>query len=131
MNAPITVQQFVELLRESSLGERRPIDDLECIAGMIRNSNLLVTAWNQEGLVGIARSITDFHYACYLSDLAVHKDYQRRGIGLQLQITTQQQLGQRCRLILVAAPDANMYYGRIGYIRNPRCWMLDRDRSLG
>lgn len=131
MNTPITVLQFVELLRESSLGERRPIDDLECIAGMIRNSNLLVTAWNQEGLVGIARSITDFHYACYLSDLAVHKDYQRRGIGLQLQITTQQQLGQRCRLILVAAPDANMYYGRIGYIRNPRCWMLNRDRSLG
>lgn len=93
VNAPVTVWQFVELLRESGLGQRRPIDDLECMAGMIRNGNLLVTAWIQRELVGIARSITDFHYVCYLCDLAVHKRHQRRGIGIQLQRITQRQLG--------------------------------------
>jgi len=43
---------------------------------MIKNSNLVVSAWDGDNLVGIARSMTDFHYACYLSDLAVDKKYQ-------------------------------------------------------
>lgn len=33
---------------------------------MISNSNLMVSAWDADELVGIARSMTDFHYACYL-----------------------------------------------------------------
>jgi predicted N-acetyltransferase YhbS len=112
------------------LGERRPIDDRECMAGMVNNSNLLVTAWDGDKLVGVARSMTDFHYACYLSDLAVDGDYQRQGIGKQLQILTQQQLGRHCKLILIAAPAANAYYGRIGYAHHPRCWILDREKTL-
>lgn len=125
VNAPVAVEQFIDVLRRSTLGERRPIDDRECMEGMVNNSNLLVTAWDADKLVGVARSMTDFHYACYLSDLAVDYDYQRQGIGKQLQILTQQQLGRHCKLILIAAPAANAYYGRIGYTNNPRCWVLD------
>jgi GNAT superfamily N-acetyltransferase len=88
---------------------------------------LLVTAWDGDKLVGVARSMTDFHYACYLSDLAVDQDYQRQGIGKQLQILTQQQLGRYCKLILIAAPAANAYYGRIGLgirtIHVAGCWI--------
>jgi GNAT superfamily N-acetyltransferase len=98
---------------------------------MVNNSNLMVTAWDGPELVGIARSMTDFHYACYLSDLAVHKRYQGNGIGIMLQAITRAQLGPKCRLILVAAPDANAYYGHIGYEHNPRCWVLERDREIG
>lgn len=60
--------------------------------GMVRNSNLMVTAWHDHKLIGIARSMTDFHYACYLSDLAVHKAYQKKGVGKKLQIITQEHL---------------------------------------
>ena len=130
INAPLTTDQFIELLRESTLAKRRPVDDRECMAGMVNNSNLMVAAWDGEKLVGVARSMTDFHYACYLSDLAVHLQYQRCGIGKRLQAITQQQLGPRCKLILVAAPDANAYYGHIGYANNPRCWVLDREQIL-
>ncbi|WP_235906765.1 GNAT family N-acetyltransferase [Pseudomonas saliphila] len=94
--------------------------------GMISNSNLTVTAWEGETLVGIARSVTDFHYAYYLSDLAVCRSRQDRGIGRQLQIITQNQLGPRCKLILIAAPSANSYYEYIGFTNNPRCWVLER-----
>ncbi len=62
---------------------------------MIKNSNLIVSAWDSEKLIGIARSMTDFHYACYLSDLAVDKNYQSQSIGKQLQIITQEQLGYK------------------------------------
>lgn len=130
INAPLSVDQFIELLRESTLGARRPVDDRECMAGMVNNSNLMVTAWDGGKLVGVARSMTDFHYACYLSDLAVHEKYQKRGIGKKLQALTQQQLGARCKLIVVAAPDANAYYGHLGFANNPRCWVLDRERRI-
>lgn len=130
INAPVSTDQFINLLRASTLGERRPIDDRECMEGMIKNSNLMVTAWHGEELVGIARSMTDFHYACYLSDLAVHMKYQRNGIGKKLQVKTQQQLGPNCKLILVAAPAANSYYEHIGFTNNQRCWVLERDKSI-
>ncbi|MCP3683096.1 MAG: GNAT family N-acetyltransferase [bacterium] len=124
VNETITTDQFIGLLESSTLGERRPIGDLECMQGMISNSNLTVTAWDSGKLVGIARSMTDFHYACYLSDLAVSRDCQKSGIGKQLQIMTQQQLGPKCNLILVAAPAANSYYEHIGFTSIPACWGL-------
>lgn len=130
VNAPVTAEQFIELLNSSTLGERRPVEDHECISGMVNNSNLMVTAWDDGSLVGIARSMTDFHYACYLSDLAVDKKYQKCGIGKKLQILTQEQLGPKCKLLLVAAPDANTYYEHIGFTNNTRCWILNRDQRI-
>lgn len=130
INAPVTTDQFIELLQATTLGERRPVGDRECIAGMLANSNLMVTAWHDDTLVGIARSLTDFHFACYLSDLAVHEEYQRRGIGRRLQILTQEQLGPHCKVILLAAPGADTYYEHLGYTHRPRCWMLPRAQSI-
>ncbi|MCK0152753.1 GNAT family N-acetyltransferase [Alcanivorax sp. S6407] len=130
VGAPVSTDQFIELLRESTLGERRPVDDRDCMAGMIANSNLVVSAWDGETLVGISRCVTDFHFACYLSDLAVHRGYQKCGIGRQLQSLTQQQLGPHCKLILLAAPAANQYYAPLGYEHNERCWVLDRATSI-
>ncbi|HHE32333.1 MAG TPA: N-acetyltransferase [Chlorobaculum parvum] len=130
VNESITADQFIELLKESTLSERRPVGDRPCMEGMVKNSNLIVTAWDGEKLVGAARSVTDFHYACYLSDLAVHKKYQKQGIGKKLQVLTQQQLGNNCKLILIAAPLANSYYGHIGFINNPRCWVLGRNEEI-
>jgi ribosomal protein S18 acetylase RimI-like enzyme len=107
VNHPVTTDQFLGLLESSTLGERRPIQDRSCMEGMLENSNLIISAWDSSLLVGIARNVTDFHYACYLSDLAVHQDYQRSGIGKRLQSLTQMQLGPRCEVILLAAPAAS------------------------
>lgn len=130
INEPITTDQFIELLTRSTLSERRPVDNRECLSGMISNSNLTVTAWHEGELVGIARSVTDFHYACYLSDLAVHQKFQKQGIGKHLQSLTQEQLGPECKLILIAAPAAHAYYEHIGFTHNPRCWVLERSHSI-
>lgn len=124
INFPISTDQFIAVLQASTLGGRRPVADRACMAGMVGNSSLMVTAWVDDRLVGVARSLTDFHYACYLSDLAVDVDFQRQGIGTGLLRTTQSQLAPRCKLILVAAPDANDYYAQLGFESNPRCWIL-------
>ena len=130
VNYSVSPAEFLDLLKRSTLAERRPIDDTECIKGMIENSNLCITAWDKDKLVGIARCMTDFHYACYLSDLAVDSEYQKQGIGKQLQMTAQNQLNEKCKLILISAPAANEYYEKIGFTNNERCWVLERHQEI-
>ena len=130
INAPVSADQFIDLLHSSTLAARRPVEDRDCMQGMVSNSNLMVSAWDGDRLVGIARSMTDFHYACYLSDLAVDRACQQSGIGKELQRLTQAQLGPKCKLILIAAPQANAYYEHIGFTNNPRCWVLERRTSI-
>ena len=130
INENIKPELFLQLLIDSGLGDRRPVDDLHCIKGMIENSNLIISAWNGNQLVGIARSVTDFHYCCYLSDLAVHRDYQKQGIGKQLQVLTQERLEEHCKLILLASPDAADYYQHLGFEHNERCWVLPRNKMI-
>ena len=124
----LTPAAFIDLLRRSTLAERRPVDDPDTITGMVANADLTVTAWDGELLVGVARSVTDVTYCCYLSDLAVDAAYQRQGIGVALIERTQAQLGPKCKLILLAAPAAADYYAHIGFEHHPRCWILDRDK---
>ena len=77
----ISPSEFKELLIKSTLGERRPIDDFDRIKAMVENANLIITARDQNKLVGVARSVTDFVYCTYLSDLAVDTDFQNTGIS--------------------------------------------------
>ena len=124
------VDEFINVLVSSTLAERRPVEDRACIEGMLKNANLVVTARYENKLVGIARSITDFHYACYLSDIAVDRVHQNSGVGKQLIAHTQQQLGTRCKLILLSAPDAADYYPKIGFSQHPRAWVLSEGQPL-
>lgn len=130
VNQNIPAVKFIELLERSGLAERRPVDDRECIQGMLNGANLLVTAWDGMKLVGLSRALTDFHYACYLSDLAVDREYQRTGVGRELIGRTRKQLGAKTKVILLAAPDAQDYYPRLGFTASERCWVLDADAEL-
>ncbi|WP_105901353.1 GNAT family N-acetyltransferase [Vibrio gangliei] len=124
VNQSISTQQFIDLLKQTSLGERRPIHDEVTIEGMLEHCDLLVTAWQGNTLVGVARSVTDFHYCCYLSDLAVSEQIQAKGVGKQLIIETFKQLKPGCKLNLLAAPLAVEYYPHIGFEPHHSAWIL-------
>lgn len=124
VNAPVSSVQFIELLQQTTLGERRPIDDAVVIQGMLDNSDLVVSAWEGKTLVGIARSVTDFYYCCYLSDLAVSENIQAKGVGKKLIIETFKQLKPGCKMNLLAAPLAVEYYPHIGFNRHESAWIL-------
>ncbi|NRB37236.1 MAG: GNAT family N-acetyltransferase [Pseudomonadales bacterium] len=130
LNAPLSTEQFVELLEKSGLAQRRPMESIESIEGMLANSNLVLSAWHDDKLIGIARCITDFHYACYLSDLAVDEYYQQHGIGKQLQRQVKNQLKAPCKLIVIAAPAANDYYPKIGFQKSESCWVLEAEAEI-
>jgi len=126
----ITDTEFINLLRRSTLAERRPVDDQDSIKAMLNHSNLLCTAWDDSKLVGVARSLTDFQYCCYLSDLAVDKEYQKMGIGKSLLRLTQSRLGSNAKIVLLAAPKAADYYPHIGLKAHESAWILDRKTEL-
>ncbi|HVS72204.1 MAG TPA: GNAT family N-acetyltransferase [Phycisphaerae bacterium] len=121
--------QFIALLRDSGLGERRPIDDPARIADMLRHADITLTARTSAGqLVGVSRALTDFAYCTYLSDLAVAKAFQRQGIGKELIHRTHQAAGLHTTLILLAAPAAESYYPHIGMKQHPSCWIIPRGK---
>ncbi|MGM0829107.1 MAG: GNAT family N-acetyltransferase [Bacillota bacterium] len=97
-----------------SSGIKRPVDDLDRLQRMIDNSDIIITAWDNDKLVGIARAITDYSYCCYLSDLAVDIEYQNKGIGKELVQLVQKDIGEEVALILLSAPNAMDYYPKIG-----------------
>ena len=117
-NSPISVEQFIELLNKTTLGARRPLDDEERVAAMLHHADLLVTAWDGELLVGVARSVTDFVYCCYLSDLAVDEQYQKQGIGVQLIEHTKQALHPQAKIVLLSVD----YYPHIGFTQHMSAW---------
>ena len=127
-NTRISAEQFVDVLRRSTLGERRPIDDLGRMEKMVEGASLTVTAWSgeEEGgqLIGVARALTDFCYSCYLSELAVDVAFQGRGIGRELVRCLGERLEDGCKIRLVSAPAANDFYPKIGFSRNDKCWEL-------
>ena len=124
INASLGVDQAIDLYRRSTLGERRPVDRPDIFAGMLKNANLTVTAWQGDRLVGIARTLTDFSYVAYLADLAVDLDLQKQGIGRRLIEETRRRLQPECMIVLLAAPKANEYYAGLGFEPNPRGWVL-------
>jgi predicted N-acetyltransferase YhbS len=124
----LELDEVIELYRASTLGERRPIDDRECMRKMLENANLVITAWDEARLVGIARSLSDFAFCTYMSDLAVHADYQRHGVGKEL-IRRTQKAGGAASIFLFAAPAAVDYYPHVGFEAGSG-WLLTRLRRV-
>jgi len=126
----LDVDAVTELYQSCSLGARRPSNDRERMAAMLANANLVITAWDRELMVGISRSLTDFAYATYLSDLAVRESYQKQGIGRELIRRTQEAGGPNTTVILLAAPAAMDYYPRIGFTRHDSAWIVRGSEPL-
>lgn len=120
----LDLDTVIELYRASTLGARRPVDDRETMARMLAHANLVVTAWDGDQLVGIARSLTDVGYVAYLSDLAVRLSHQHHGIGRALIRETRAALGPRSTIVLLAAPAAEGYYPKLGFTPHPQAWIL-------
>ena len=123
-NEDITAEQLSQVFRTS--GIKRPVDDLSRLQKMLDNGDILITAWDGDQLVGIARSITDYSYCCYLSDLAVNKNYQSLGIGKELVRQTQLHISEEVALILLSSPIAMEFYPHIGFKKVENGFIIPR-----
>ncbi len=120
----LSADEFIDVLVRPTLASRRPVEDHRRITAMLRQADIICTARAGKQLVGVARSITDFSFCVYLSDLAVDQQYQKRGIGRELMRRTHLAAGLQTRLVLLAAPQAESYYPHAGLTRHDSCWMI-------
>lgn len=118
--------QIITLYENAGLP--RPTNDPERIKTMYENSNVIVTAWNGEELVGISRGITDWVWSCYLADLAVRNDYQGKGIGKKLVELTKETIGGKSSVLLLSVPDAMEYYPKIGMTKVENGFIMYREQ---
>ncbi|GAB2499956.1 GNAT family N-acetyltransferase [Algoriphagus taiwanensis] len=123
LESEISLEEFLWILNDSGLGERRPMNDLDLLQKMISGSNLIVTARKEGELVGLLRGLTDHCYRCFVADLAVAKVYQRQGVGRKLLEFTRD-LAPKARLFLFSAEDAIPFYEKLGFHLHERCYQL-------
>lgn len=119
-----SADQIIELYENAGLP--RPTNDKERIQKMFDNSNLIVTAWDKDLLVGVSRSITDWVWACYLSDLAVRNEFKNEGIGSQLIKLTKEKVGDQSMILLLSVPSAMEYYPKIGFVKQESSFIINR-----
>jgi predicted N-acetyltransferase YhbS len=122
--ADLDIGEVRQVYESSGLGERRPMADTERFRAMVRNANLIVVCCVGNRLVGIARSVSDFSYTTYLSDIAVCREHQSSGIGRAL-IAATKQAAPRAKIVLLSAPAASGYYPRLGFSRHDSAWVLN------
>lgn len=122
----LTAEQLSQVFQNS--GIKRPSHDLERLQKMIDNSDIIISAWDNDRLVGVARAITDYSYCCYLSDLAVDRDYQQLGIGKHLVDQLRETLGAEVSFVLLSAPTAVDFYPKIGFTNSDKCYVIARER---
>ena len=128
-NIRISVDQFIDVLKRSTLSARRPVDNRERIEKMLQYGNIIITAWQGDLLVGVSRALADFSFCCYLSDLAVDEAFQKQGIGKELIRLTHEAAGKNSSLVLLAAPEAVGYYPKIGMEQFGECFIIKRKSS--
>jgi predicted GNAT superfamily acetyltransferase len=107
------VEDVIELYNNAGL--ERPTMDKSRIKTMLHHSNLIVTAWDGDLLVGLSRSLTDWVWICYLADLAVRTGYKNSGIGKQLISLTKGKVSDQSTLLLISVPTAMEYYPKMGF----------------
>ncbi|MGJ3245134.1 MAG: GNAT family N-acetyltransferase [Elainellaceae cyanobacterium] len=81
------------------------------------NSHHLVSAWQDELLVGIGNAISDGFLVVYYPHLLVHPDYQGQGIGRKLVEMLKQRYEGFHMHMLVADNDAIAFYEKCGFTR--------------
>lgn len=121
----LDMDAVIAVYQGTILADRRPISDKKRMAEMFQNSNLVISAYADDELVGLARCLTDFSFATYLSDLLVKETFQRQGIG-QKMIEKIETAAPNAKIILLAAPQAKDYYPHIGFEQHESAWVKSR-----
>ena len=124
-----SLQEFIYVLDNSGLGERRPMHDPGQLEKMLHNSNLVVVAREGGEVVGVLRALTDFSYRTFIADLAVVSARQGEGIGRGM-LGFARSLAPEARLILFSAETAIGFYQKLGFHLHERCYQLKPEEEI-
>lgn len=128
INEKLNAKDVIAVFKSS--GINRPVEDEERIQAMLDNSNLVVSAWNGSELIALARSVTDYTYCCYLSDIAVKKEHQKFGIGRTLIELTQETIGEETMLLFLSNITPLEFHPKEGFEKVENGYIIKRKTKL-
>lgn len=103
-------QELLSLFKLAKLGGREG----DKVRRAFENSTAVCFAFDEARLIGAARALSDREYHATIYDVAVHPEYQRRGIGTRLMNEIMAMLPV-WRVLLIADGDAREFYRRLGF----------------
>ena len=122
----LSAEDYATVVGSTYMRDRRPVTNLERTSRILMGSNMIVTARENGEIVGVLRGISDGEWVCYVADLAVRDGQQRKGIGTGMLNECKRILGPGMGIVLVAYPEAEPFYRRIGMGEMP-AFYIDRE----
>jgi ribosomal protein S18 acetylase RimI-like enzyme len=81
----------------------------------IQTSHSVVTAWDDNKLVGLVNTIADDAMIVYIPYIVVRPEYQKKGIGQQLIRTILDEYRDYTRIVLIALGEVIGFYEKCGF----------------
>lgn len=92
----------------------------------MRGSSLVITAWENEKLVGYVSVITDLAWVGYITQLAVDPSQHKMGIGKKLIQLAEKNLGDEVTLVVHSSDNATKFYENYGFVPYSNVFKLKR-----
>ena len=89
---------------------------VEDTRAMLRNTDLVIAAWEESRLIGFGRVLTDFVYRASIWDVVVDPEYQGKDIGTEImqRILHHPSLKQ-VELFWLCTRDRHAFYEKLGF----------------
>lgn len=101
----------------SSVGWAAYTKNLDVLEQAINHSLQVISAWDEDELVGLIRVIGDGFTIIYIQDILVHPSYQDKKIGTELMtkvLNSYPEVRQKA-LLTEDAPDVRHFYEKFGF----------------
>lgn len=93
-------------------------DDINRLKTMVENSQIVVTAWDEETMIGFARCTTDYVFNGQINNVVVDSKYRRKGIGKVL-INTILDSSKQVTYMLRGDIESEKFYRSLGFEDGP------------
>jgi ribosomal protein S18 acetylase RimI-like enzyme len=129
LHSDINIEQLQALFQVAAFWARdRRLDDL---AIALEHSTPVISAWDNDRLVGFARATSDGIYRATIWDVVVHPDYQGAGLGRKLvqTVLSHPQVSKVERVYLMTT-NQRPFYEKIGFEVNETTTMVYFNQPL-
>ena len=110
-------KDLVELYND--VGCYNYIQDAKKLGRAFTNSTIIVSAWDEDKLVGVLRAVGDSETIMYIQDILVACIYQHKGIGRQLMAEFMNKYENIRQKVLITdkTPKTMNFYKSCGFVR--------------
>jgi ribosomal protein S18 acetylase RimI-like enzyme len=117
--------ELSNLYRIAPLGEKKP-EDLKIA---FSNSRYKCFVYENGTLIGAGRALADGIDCSYLCDVAVHPDYQGKGLGQEIIARLKEFSAGHKKIILYANPGTEGFYRKLGFLRMRTAMAIFQNRE--